>query len=118
MRPETWRPSAARRDYRTASAAIQLRLWTLGYLDRSDVSGSLDYVTSQALLAFQGWEDLDRTGTVTGQTQVELFRARRPKPAAQRRGSRVEIHRDRGVLLMLGATRSCAPCTRRRAWAA
>ena len=27
---------------------------------------SHDYLTEQALLAFQGWEDLDRTGTITG----------------------------------------------------
>jgi hypothetical protein len=82
---------------------VQLRLWTLGYLDRSDVSGSLDYVTSQALLAFQGWEGLARTGTVTGETQVALFKAATPKPASRGPGRRVEIHRDLGVLLMVEA---------------
>ena len=55
----------------------------LGYLDRSDATGSTNYLTEQALLAFQGWEDLDRTGTVTGQTQVALFTAARPKPASR-----------------------------------
>jgi hypothetical protein len=101
LRPETWRPRRGEQGYFYSVRGIQLRLWTLGYLDRSDVSGGLDYVTSQALLAFQGWEGLARTGSVTGQTQVDLFRARGPKPAAHRRGSRIEIHRDRGVLLML-----------------
>jgi lipoprotein-anchoring transpeptidase ErfK/SrfK len=80
---------------------VQLRLAALGYLDPADVTGSDDYLTDQALLAFQGWEDLDRTGTVTGQTQVALFTATRPKPAARRPGKRLEIYRDRGVLLMV-----------------
>ena len=80
---------------------VQLRLAALGYLDRSDVGAADDYLTEQALLAFQGWEDLDRTGTVTGQTQLALFTASRPRPAARRPGRRVEISRDRGVLLMV-----------------
>ncbi|GIU95767.1 MAG: hypothetical protein KatS3mg012_2224 [Gaiellaceae bacterium] len=81
---------------------LQLRLWTIGFLDRSDVTGSLDYRTSQALLAFQGWEGLAKTGTVTGRTQVELFKATRPKPRSHGgSGRRIEIHRDRGVLLVV-----------------
>jgi hypothetical protein len=71
------------------------------YLERSDITGTLDYLTEQALLAFQGWENLDRTGTVTGQTQVALVAASRPEPSARRVGRRVEIYRDRGVLLMV-----------------
>src|SRR5262245_12704392 len=54
-------------DYLYSVRGVQLRLWTLGYLDRSEVSGTLDYETSQALLAFQAWEQLGRTGTVTGE---------------------------------------------------
>ena len=61
-----------------ASAGSSSGSRTLGYLNGSDVTGSDDYLTEQALLAFQGWEDLDRTGTVTGQTQVALFKASRP----------------------------------------
>jgi hypothetical protein len=101
LRPEAWRPERGEQGYLYSVRGIQLRLWTLGYLDRTDVTGSLDYVTSQALLAFQGWEGLARTGTVTGQTQVELFRASPPRPSSHRRGARIEIHRERGVLLML-----------------
>ena len=101
IRPGTWRAETGENDYPYVVRGLQLRLATLGYLDRSDVSGSADYLTEQALLAFQGWEDLDRTGTVTGQTQVELFRAVKPKPAARRVGKRIEIYRDLGVLLMV-----------------
>jgi hypothetical protein len=101
LRPEDWRPKRGEQGYLYSVRGAQLRLWTLGYLDRTDVTGEPDYVTSQALLAFQGWEGLARTGTITGQTQVALFRASTPRPTAHRRGPRVEIHRDRGVLLML-----------------
>lgn len=102
LRPEAWRPQEGELGYDYSTRGLQLRLWTLGYLDRSDVTGTLDYATEQALLAFQGWEDLDRTGTVTGQTQVALFRATGPVPAGRGdRGPRVEIHVGRGVLLMV-----------------
>jgi len=100
-RPGTWRAETGENDYLYVTRGVQLRLAELGYLDPRDVTGSDDYLTEQALLAFQGWEDLDRTGTVTGQTQVALFRAGEPRPAARRPGKRVEIYRDRGVLLMV-----------------
>ena len=100
-RPSAWRAERGEKGYLYSVRGVQLRLWTLGYLDRSEVTGSLDYATSQALTAFQGWEDLGRTGTVTGETQVALFRAAAPKPTTRRHGRRVEIHRDQGVLLML-----------------
>jgi hypothetical protein len=99
--PGTWRPQEGEKGYAFTVRGVQLRLWTLGYLDRSAVTGTLDYATEQALLAFQGWGDLSRTGTVTGETQVALFRASRPEPFTHRPGTRVEIHRDRGVLLLV-----------------
>jgi L,D-transpeptidase catalytic domain/Sporulation and spore germination/Putative peptidoglycan binding domain len=100
VRPGSWRADTGENDYPYVVRGVQGRLAALGYLDPAEVTGSLDFLTEQALMAFQGWEDLDRTGTVTGQTQVELFRASRPRPAARRTGKRVEIYRDRGVLLM------------------
>ena len=100
VRPGTWRERRGEKGYPFSVRGIQLRMFQLGYLSRGQVTGTLDYSTSQALLAFQGWEDLARTGTVTGETQLALVRADRPRP--RNRGSRhVEIHRDRGVLLMV-----------------
>ena len=99
-KPGPWRAETGENDYFYGVRGVQRRLAELGYLDRSEVTGTIDYLTEQALLAFQGWEDLDRTGTVTGQTQVALFSASKPKPAARRLGKRIEIYRDRGVLLM------------------
>ena len=101
LRQEAWRPEHGEQGYLYSVRGVQLRMWSLGYLDRSDVTGELDYRTSQALLALQGWEGLARTGTVTGQVQVELFRGSRPKPTSHKAGHRLEIHRDRGVLLLL-----------------
>ena len=100
VRPGRWSAESGENDYPYVVRGVQRRLVALGYLDGAEVTGSLDYLTEQALMAFQGWEDLDRTGTVTGQTQVELFKASRPRPAARRTGRRIEIYRDRGVLLM------------------
>ena len=100
VKPGVWRGETGENDYFYVVRGVQRRLAELGYLDRSDVSGTSDYLTEQALLAFQGWEDLDRTGTVTGQTQIALFRASKPRPAARRLGKRIEIYRDKGVLLM------------------
>ena len=102
VRPGSWRADTGENGYPYVIRGVQLRLAELGYLDRADVTGKDDdYLTEQALLAFQGWEDLDRTGTVTGQTQVALFRARPPRPASHARGRHVEISLDRGVVLLV-----------------
>jgi hypothetical protein len=87
--------------YRYSTRGAQRRLAMLGYLDPAAVTGSPDDATEQALLAFQGWEGLVRTGTVTGETQLALFRASRPMPARREAGRHVEIFRDRGVVLLV-----------------
>lgn len=99
--PAAWRVETGEKGYPWSVRGVQLRLATLGYLEPSGVTGNLDYVTEEALLAFQGWEHLARTGTFTGETQVALFRASRPKPFTHRPGKHVEIHRDLGVLLLV-----------------
>ena len=103
VRPGAWRERRGEKGYPYSVRGVQLRLLHLGYLSRAQVTGTLDYSTSQALLGFQGWEGLARTGTVTGETQVALVRAARPRPRTVGGGTgrRVEIHRDRGVLLLI-----------------
>ncbi len=101
IRPGTWRSETGERDYAYALRGIQVRLASLGYLARAEIGAADDYLTEQALLAFQGWESLDRTATVTGQTQLALFSARPPRPSSRRPGRHLEIYRDRGVLLMV-----------------
>jgi L,D-transpeptidase catalytic domain/Putative peptidoglycan binding domain len=97
--PATWRATTGEKGFLYSVRGVQLRLLGLGYLSSDQVTGTLDYATGQALVAFQGWEDLARTGTVTGQTQVALVGAATPRPRARRAGRHVEIHRGRGVLL-------------------
>jgi hypothetical protein len=101
VRPGAWRAQKGEKGYSYSARGIQLRLWQLGYLSRADVNGSFDYATSQSLLAFQGWEGLSRTGTVTGETQVALVSADRPMPRQRGATRRVEIHRELGVLLLV-----------------
>ena len=101
VRPGPWRAAEGETGYDFSVRGVQLLLWMLGYLSRGDVTGTLDYRTSQALLAFQGWERLARTGGVTEEVQVELLRADRPEPRSRRPGRSVEIHRDLGVLLTI-----------------
>ncbi|MCS7006758.1 MAG: L,D-transpeptidase family protein [Thermoleophilia bacterium] len=98
-RPGMPRLQEGEEGYPYSVRGVQLRLATIGFLDPSDVTGTLDYRTSQALLAFQGWEGLAKTGTVTGRTQVALFKATQPQPRSRGRGRRLEIHRGPGVLL-------------------
>ena len=99
VRPGPWTAETGEKAYLYSWRGVQARLWALGYLERAEVTGSADYLTEQALLAFQGWERLARTGTVTGETQLALFRAAAPRPARRSPGKHVEIYRDRGVLL-------------------
>jgi len=101
VRPGAWRAREGERGYAYSVRGVQLRLWQLGYLSRADVNGSLDYATSQSLIAFQGWEGLSRTGALTGETQVALATAHRPRPRSHGNGRSVEIHRDLGVLLLI-----------------
>ncbi len=101
VRPGAWRGREGEKGYVYSVRGVQLRLWQLGYLSRADVNGSLDYATSHSLTAFQGWEGLSRTGTLTGDTQVALARANRPRPRLHRSGRSVEIHRNLGVLLLI-----------------
>jgi peptidoglycan hydrolase-like protein with peptidoglycan-binding domain len=101
VRPGVQRLVDGEQGYRFSMRGVQVRLWLIGFLHRGDVTGSLDYRTAQALLAFQGWHGLSRTGTVTGETQLALFRAREPRPATRGPGRRIEIHRGPGVLLVV-----------------
>ena len=98
-RPGAWNAEVGERRYVYASRGVALRLAALGYLAAADLED--EYLVEQALLAFQGWEDLERTGTVTGQTQLALTTAGPPRPASRREGRRLEIYRDRGVLLLV-----------------
>jgi lipoprotein-anchoring transpeptidase ErfK/SrfK len=82
-------------------AAVQKRLAELSYLPRDAASGAWDYRTRQAVLAFQSWEGLTRDGIVGPQTLAALQVAGRPQPGRSDEARRIEVHRARGVALLI-----------------
>ncbi|HEX9888456.1 MAG TPA: cell wall-binding repeat-containing protein [Nitriliruptorales bacterium] len=77
---------------------LQQRLLALGYwLPQAD--GEYGYSTAQAVMAFQKWEGLARTGTADRLTLDHLFNAHRPTPRSPRSGRWVEIDKTRQVML-------------------
>jgi lipoprotein-anchoring transpeptidase ErfK/SrfK len=82
-------------------AALQRRLVQLRYLSANAVNGRLDYRTSQALLAFQAWEGLPRTGLATLATRRRATTARIPVPRVRSRSRRIEVNRFKGVALLI-----------------
>jgi lipoprotein-anchoring transpeptidase ErfK/SrfK len=83
-------------------AAVQRKLAQLRYLPaRGAVTGRLDYRTSQALIAFQAWEGLSRTGEANLDTRRRLNVAKTPAPRVRSQGRRMEVTRAKGVLLLI-----------------
>ena len=83
--------------------ALQQRLLDLGYLVQGDVDGQFGPTTSNAVLAFQKWEGLDRTGLIDATTKTRAGDGR-PRPAPISRGGagkRAEILLDRQVALLI-----------------
>src|SRR3954454_7097563 len=84
---------------------LQRKLAAIGYLPTDAVTGTYDYRTQQAVLAFQAWEGLDRDGVVGPQTAGRLGTAQRPVPLARPRRRHVEIYRQRGVVLLVARSK-------------
>ena len=89
-----------------AVASLQRRLVELGYLGRGEVDGTFGDQTWYAVVAFQGWEQIQRDGVVGPETRWALRDARPPKPW-QRLPRALEIDLTRQVLLVVedGAVR-------------
>jgi hypothetical protein len=82
--------------------AAQLRLIALGYLLKGDADGRFGPVTGNALLAFEKWERLPRTGLLDSATDARLTTAVRPEPvSAGGSGRRAEILLDRQITLLI-----------------
>ena len=86
-------------------AGVQRLLVELHYLPTEAITGEWDYRTSQAVMAFQSWEGLDRDGAVGPQTLAALETAKPPKPFAAGTGRRIEVFRSKGVTLLLDGSR-------------
>ncbi len=82
-------------------AALQRRLVQLKYLSPGVVNGRLDYRTSQALVAFQAWEGLPRTGEANLATRRRATVAKIPAPRVASQSRRIEVNRFKGVALLI-----------------
>jgi lipoprotein-anchoring transpeptidase ErfK/SrfK len=98
-------PAAAAKSL--ATRQVQERLAKLGYLPPGAVDGVPGYRTEQAVVAFQAWEGLDRDGVVGPMTTAALADAKRPRPRPDGPARRIEVYRDKGVVLLVahGKTR-------------
>ncbi len=82
--------------------ATQQRLIALGYLLPGDDDGRFGPATQNAILAFQKWERLDRTGLLDGPTRLRLATASHPSPITRGGpGKRAEVLLDRQVALLI-----------------
>ncbi len=88
-------------DQSSGTRELQERLAELQYLPRSAVDGEYGYRTQQAVMAFQSWEGLARDGVVGPQTRAALAKAKAPKPGSSGPARRVEVHRAKGVALLI-----------------
>jgi peptidoglycan hydrolase-like protein with peptidoglycan-binding domain len=82
--------------------AVQTRLIALGYLPAGSADGRFGPVTQEAILSFQKWERLQRTGTLDRSTEARLQTASHPTPRSRGpRGKRVEVLIDRQMALLI-----------------
>jgi peptidoglycan hydrolase-like protein with peptidoglycan-binding domain len=81
---------------------VQRQLIAVGYLPAGSADGRFGPQTEEALLAFQKWERLDRTGVLDAGTKTRLQTASRPTPRiAMTTGKRAEVLLDRQVALLI-----------------
>jgi hypothetical protein len=80
---------------------LQQLLADLGFMAPTGVTGAPNDEMSVAVLAFQKWSGLQRTGTLDAGVTSALLRATRPEPVLRRAGRRVEILLGRQVALAI-----------------
>jgi peptidoglycan hydrolase-like protein with peptidoglycan-binding domain len=89
-----------------ATRNAQRRLITLHYLLAGDDDGRFGPTTSEAILAFQKLERLERTGVLDASTRARLRTATEPTPVTRGGpGKRAEVLLDRQVALLIDDNR-------------
>lgn len=96
---------AALADYQNGSSGkgvmeAQKLLALNSYLPGGAVDGQFGYRTEQAVMAFQGYTGLERTGVIDRRTLRKLRVATRPEPWRAGR-DHIEVHIDQQVLLLV-----------------
>ena len=85
-----------------AVRSVQDQLIALGYLLPGDSDGRFGPATQNAILAFQKWEHLGRTGLLDSRTKLRLAIASHPTPISKgASGKRAEVLLDRQVALLI-----------------
>ncbi|HEX7520611.1 MAG TPA: L,D-transpeptidase family protein [Acidimicrobiia bacterium] len=85
-----------------STRAVQEQLAALGYLLPANVDGVDGPGTQTALVAFQKWQGLSRTGLADAPTRKALATAKRPTPIRSGpAGRRIEVLVDRQVVLAI-----------------
>jgi hypothetical protein len=90
---------------RPGAREVQELLRDLGFLGAGGVTGTLDDRTAVAVLGFQKWSRLPRTGVLDASTSRALLRATRPLPVTFGLGKRVEVLLDRQLALLVDGGR-------------
>jgi N-acetylmuramoyl-L-alanine amidase len=100
--PPGWASTADLRygDRGRTVASLQRRLVRLGYLERSRINGIFGKETRDAVVALQGWQQIQRDGVVGPQTRRALRHAQAPQPWLRLRRA-LEIDLARQVLLVV-----------------
>jgi lipoprotein-anchoring transpeptidase ErfK/SrfK len=81
---------------------MQQQLIDLGYLLPGDADGRFGPATSNAILSFQKWERLGRTGLLDSRTKARLYGATHPSPISRGgAGKRAEVLLDRQLALLI-----------------
>jgi Sporulation and spore germination/L,D-transpeptidase catalytic domain/Putative peptidoglycan binding domain len=80
---------------------VQQLLADLGFMAAAGVTGTPGDETSVAVLAFQKWSGLPRTGVLDARTTAAVLHATRPQPVLLRPGKRVELLLGRQVALAI-----------------
>jgi N-acetylmuramoyl-L-alanine amidase len=81
---------------------LQQKLIDLGYLVAGDDDGRFGPATQNAILGFQKWERLNRTGLLNIATKARLAIATHPSPITKgAAGKRAEVLLDRQVALLI-----------------
>jgi hypothetical protein len=96
------RPAAATLHLGSRGAEVrdlQRALARLSYLPSSGIDGIFGTQTWHAVVALQGWSNLQRDGIVGPRTRSALIHARRPAPWSTSTG--IEIHLTQQVLLLV-----------------
>ncbi|MGL6278194.1 MAG: L,D-transpeptidase family protein, partial [Gaiella sp.] len=86
---------------RPGTRDLQQALVDLGFMDVAGVTGEIDTRTTTAVLAFQKWAGLPRTGVVDAATTARVLESTRPRPALRAPGRRIEVQLGRQLALLI-----------------